>query len=499
MRSPQPLLVGAGQVVDRPADPREGKEPLALMEVAARRALDDTHAAGLVAAIDTVAVVTNVFHDYGDPATLLAERLGCAPGRRLVTTWGGNTPQSLVNHLCDEVAAGRIEVALVAGAEAVATLRALGKQGVTPSWTPPRETERPRWGDMRAGTSDLEVRHGAREAYVTFALVENAFRAARGLSFAAATAEIGAFAERAAAVAAANPYAWFRDAKSAATLTTVAPANRMVAFPYPKYLNAILEVNQGAAVIVASDAAARRLGIPADRWVHPWAGADVTEKWFLTERAAIHELAGTRRAAAALVESTGTRVDAIAHLDLYSCFPIAPRLSAATLGLDPATARPLTAAGGLPWFGGPGNNYGTHALAAMIERLRGDRSALGLVHGLGWSCTKHALAVLGGTPPPRGWQRVDTRAIQSAVDAAPAPAVVDSASGSARVETYTVVHGRDGAPERGVAIVRLADDRRTVAALPVERDVLESFERTEGVGRAGRVEHVGGRNVFDPR
>jgi acetyl-CoA C-acetyltransferase len=499
MTSPQPLLVGAGQVVDRPDDPRDGKEPLALMEIAARRAIEDAHAAGITAAIDTVAVVTNVFHDYGDPATLLADRLGCAPGRRMVTTWGGNTPQSLVNHLCDEIAAGRIDIALVAGAEAVATLRALGKQGTTPAWTPPRETDRPRWGDMRAGTSELEVRHGAREAYVTFALVENAFRAARGLSLAAATAEIAAFAERSAAIAAENPYAWFRDAKSAATLTTVAPSNRMVAFPYPKYVNAIMEVNQGAAVVVASDAAARRLGIPAERWVHPWAGADVTEKWYLTERTAIHEIPGTRSAAAALFETIGTSVDGIAHLDLYSCFPIAPRLSATTLGLDPATTRPLTVTGGLPWFGGPGNNYGTHALAAMIERLRRDRGALGLVHGLGWSCTKHALAVLGGTPPPRGWQRVDTRAIQAAVDATSAPAVVDAASGSARVETYTVVHGRDGAPERGVTIVRLADDRRTVAALPTDRDVLESFERAEGVGRTGRVAQAGDRNLFDPR
>jgi acetyl-CoA C-acetyltransferase len=232
MTTPQPLVVGAGQVVDRVStDPREGKEPLALMEIAARRALDEAGASGIADRLDTLAVVTNVFHDYGDTATLLAERLGVRPARRLVTTWGGNTPQSLVNHLCDEIAAGRSELALLAGAEAVATIRALGKAGVTPAWTPHRDTDVPRWGDMRAGTSDLESRHGAREAYVTFALIENAFRAARGLSFDAAMREIGAFAERASAIAAKNPYAWFPEAKSAATLTTVAPSNRMVAFP----------------------------------------------------------------------------------------------------------------------------------------------------------------------------------------------------------------------------------------------------------------------------
>lgn len=498
MTPPAPLLVGAGQVVDRPDDPRGGLEPLALMETAARRAADDARATGVLAAIDTVAVVTNVFHDYGDTAALLAERLGCPPGRRLVTTWGGNTPQALVSHLCDEIAADRVGLALVAGAEAVATLRGLGKLGVTPAWTPHRDTDVPRWGDMRAGVSDLESAHGAREAYVTFALVENAFRAARGQSLDAAAREIGAFAERSAAIAAANPYAWFRDAKSAATLTTVAPQNRMVAFPYPKYLNAIMDVNQGAALLLASDATARRLGISSERWVYPWAGVDVTEKWFLTERAAIAELPGTRRAGAALLEAVDRRLDDVAHLDLYSCFPIAPRLSAATLGLDPATERPLTVTGGLPWFGGPGNDYGTHALASMVERLRAEREALGLVHGLGWSCTKHALAVLGGTPPPRGWRRVDTREIQAWVDAEPAPAVVDEASGPATIETYTVVHGRDGAPERGVVFARLPGDRRTVASLPADRDVLESLERAEGVGRVGTLARAGGRNVFDP-
>src|SRR5262249_30139998 len=152
------------------------------------------------------------------------------------------------------------------------------------------------------------------EAFVTFALVENAFRAARGLSLDVAMREIGAFAARSAAVAATNPYAWFRDAKSAATLTTVAPQNRMVAFPYPKYLNAIMEVNQGAALILASEAAARRLGIDAARFVYPWAGADVTERWFLSERPALHEIAGARRAAAALLEAVDRPIASIAHL-----------------------------------------------------------------------------------------------------------------------------------------------------------------------------------------
>ncbi len=371
MTRPLPVLVGAGQITDHPDDPRQGLEPLALMEAAARRALDDAAAgAAARAAVDTVAVVTNVFHDYGDTARMLATRLGLEPARTILSTWGGNTPQSLLSHLCDEIDAGRSEVALLAGGEAFHTMRALGKGGLPTPWTPPSSLAVPRWGESRPGVTEVEARHGAREAYVSFALFENAFRAARGQSIAAQRAELGAFGERCARIAAANPYAWFRDAKDAATLTDVAPTNRMVAFPYPKYLNAIMEVNQGAALLVASAEAADRLGMPRDRRVYPWAAVDVAELWFLSDRATFHELPGMRRGAHELLAALDLAIDRVRHLDLYGCFPIAPRLSAAMLGLDPATSRPLTVTGALPWFGGPGNNYATHAIAAMMDRLR---------------------------------------------------------------------------------------------------------------------------------
>src|SRR5262249_52139886 len=461
MTRPLPVLVGAGQITDRPDDPRAGLEPLALMEGAAPRACDDAGAgARLLAAVDTVAVVTNVFHDYGDTARMLAGRLAITPRRTVLSGWGGTTPQSLLSHLCDEVAAGRIDVALLAGGEAVHTMRALGKAGLPSPWTPPSAAAVARWGETRPGVTEVESRHGAREAYVSCALFENAFSAARGQSLAGQRAELGTFAERCARIAADNPYAWFRDAKDAATLTTVSPTNRMVAFPYPKYLNAIMEVNQGAALLLASDAAARRLGVADGRLVYPWAAVDIAELWFLSDRASFHELPGMRRAAADLLTTVGLDLERIRHLDLYGCFPIAPRLSAAMLGLDPATSRPLTVTGALPWFGGPGNDYATHAIAAMAGRLRADRDGCGLVHALGWNFTKHPLAIYAGHPPERGWRRVDTGTVRERVAAQARPAVAPEPAGDGTIETYTVVHGRDGAAERGVAIGLLADGRR---------------------------------------
>jgi acetyl-CoA C-acetyltransferase len=499
MPPPVPVIAGAGQITDRPDDPRRGLEPLALMDAAARHALDDAGVArDAWGAVDTLAVVTNVFHDYGDTAAMLAARLGLRPRRTLLSTWGGNTPQSLVSHLCDEIAAGRTDVALIAGGEAFHTMRALGKAGLPSPWTPPAEVAAPRWGDPRPGTSDLESRHGLREAYVTFALYENAFRAARGQSIAQQRAELGAFAARCARVAAANEHAWFRDAKDAATLVTVGPANRMVTFPYPKYLNAIMEVNQGAALLLASEAAARRLGIPGARQVWPWAGIDVSELWFLTERADYRALPALRRAGAAVLEAIDVPVDTIRYLDLYACFPIAARLSAAMLGLDPAAARPLTVTGALPWFGGPGNNYSTHAIASVVERLRADREGTALVTAVGWNFTKHALGLYGGRPHPPGWLRAGGPRLQEELDALPHPTLALDPAGAASLETYTIVHGRDGVPERGVAVGLLDDGQRFVATLPPDSGLLAALEDEEQVGRRGTVRTADGLSTFDP-
>jgi acetyl-CoA C-acetyltransferase len=493
-----PVLIGGGQAVDKPADPTLGKEPMALIEEAARRAADDAGGgARLLAAVDTLAVVNVVCHPYGDASAMLAERIGTTPARRIDTTLGGNTPQSLVNFLSDEIVAGRTEVALIAGAEAWHTMRERGKRGLPTNWAH-RERTRPLWGDGRPGMSDLEARHGAARPIDTYPLYENAFRAARGLSIAAHHRELAEFGARCSAIAARNPYAWFTDAKSAAEIGTVTPQNRMVGFPYPKFMNAIIEVNQGAALLLASDGAARRLGIPPARWVYPWAGVDVTELWYVQDRRDYTSLPGLQRAFGLLLGAAGAGIEQIAHLDLYSCFPIAPRLSATMLGLAPDTERPLTLVGALPWFGGPGNNFTTHAIAAMVDCLRSEPASLGLVHALGWNMTKHAAAVYGGTPPPKGWRRAGGSDLQAWVDALPRPAIADAPSGPATIETYTVAHGRDGGPERAVVVGRLDDGRRFLAATPRDRALLEAMEREEQVGRRGSVTPGERTNVFTP-
>ena len=56
---------------------------------------------------------------------------------------------------------------------------------------------------------------------------------------------------------------------------------------------------------------------------------------------------------------------------------------------------------GLPYHGGPGNNYSTHAIACMVERLRARPGASGVVTGVGWYLTKHSVGVYSSAPAER--------------------------------------------------------------------------------------------------
>src|SRR5438067_2258260 len=174
--------------------------------------------------------------------------------------------------------------------------------------------------------------------------------------------------------------------------------------------------------LVAGAEAARASGVPQDRWVFPWSGADAHDHWFVSERADLHSSPAIRLAGQAALELAGAGIDDIAHVDLYSCFPSAVQIGAAELGLGlDEPDRPLTVTGGLSFAGGPGNNYAMHSIAAMVDVLRADPGAKGLVTALGWYITKHSVGVYSTEPPPKGFGHARP---QDEVDALPRRAPV---------------------------------------------------------------------------
>ncbi|HEV8573105.1 MAG TPA: acetyl-CoA acetyltransferase [Dehalococcoidia bacterium] len=493
-----PVIVGVGQFTNHPKTLDDTVEPLDMMERVAREAEKDAGAGGVLAKVDSVQVVNIMSWSYADAPGALGERVGAEPRHTVYPPVGGETPQRFVNETAQAIVEGRINIALLAGAEALESRRLARKLGAQLSWSD-RATPQQLDGDNRPGFNEVEARHGATMPTRVYPLFENAIRAHLGLSVDDHQRRLGELCSRFAGVAAENPYAWFPQARTPEEIATVRPDNRMVGFPYPKLMNAIIETDQAAAVIMTSTQTARELGIPEDRCVHLHGCGDAVDKWFVSERVNYHASPAIRSATHRALGMAGIDADDVAMFDLYSCFPSAVQLGLDALGLSPDDARPLTVTGGLPYAGGPGNNYVMHSIASSVQRLREAPGEYGLVTGLGWFATKHSAGVYGARPPEGAWRRMGPAVDQREVDGMESPPFVEQAEGNATVETYTVIFNREGEPEQGIVIGRLENGAgaRFFANTPPDRELMLAMTREEFVGARGTVRSDDGRNMFE--
>jgi acetyl-CoA C-acetyltransferase len=184
-------------------------------------------------------------------------------------------------------------------------------------------------------------------------------------------------------------------------------------------------------------------------------------------------------------------------IDLYSCFPVAVEVGAEELGLSLDDPRGLTVTGGLPYAGGPGNNYVMHSVAVMHRKLREKPGANGLITGNGWYLTKQSTGIYSTRRPDRPFERQDPAVIQRQIDALPHPDVIETPQGRGTIETYTVVHKREG-PFMAIVIGRDSNGRRFAANTPDDPATLAGLEAVEQVGRTGVLTQRGDLNLFTP-
>ena len=300
------------------------------------------------------------------------------------------------------ILAGDLDLGLIVGAEALATVRQLKKAGERPQWSYKPDERRPFPLDVPFHPS--EITHAIYEAFLTFALFDNARRAHLGTSLADHQRALGELLSPLTEVAASSPHAWFPIARTPSEISEPRPDNRMVSFPYTKLMTAIMDVDMAAAVVVASSAKADELGVPADQRIYLRGWGYAQDPNHVAAHPDLWRSPAMAAASKAALGGAGIGIDDVAHMDLYSCFASSVAFALDALGLDtkefsaPSTGRSVTVTGGLPYHGGPGSNYMTHSLAAMTERLRSDPGSFGLVSGVGMHMVKHAYGLWSTTP-----------------------------------------------------------------------------------------------------
>ncbi|OBH04777.1 acetyl-CoA acetyltransferase [Mycobacterium sp. E2699] len=451
-----PVVVGVGQAAERIDDPGyRAMSPVELAAAAASAALADcgADAGSVAAAVDTVAGVRQ-FEISGPVASAVlgrsnnyprsvAKRVGAEPARAILEIVGGQGPQHLISELAAEIAAGGSRVALIFGSDATSTLRRFAKADDKPDFT---ETVDGDLEDRGTGIEKLISRytviHGLTSAPIQYGLLENARRAGTGLGPAQYRRRMGELFAPFTKIAASNPF---------------------------------------AAALLMSVEAARRLGVPEENWVYLHGHADLEEQPLL-ERPDLGHAPSAVMAVREALGMAGIGVDDVATFDLYSCFPVPVFNICDGMGIAPDDPRGLTLTGGLPFFGGAGNNYSMHAVAETIVQMRSMPGQFGLVGANGGILSKYSVGVYSTTPVE--WTPDRNARLQSQVAGLPTQAVVEAADGCGTVETYTV--RRDDGRPTGIVIGRLDDGSRFLSTTE-DDELIALLIEGDPLGQAVRV------------
>jgi acetyl-CoA C-acetyltransferase len=458
-----PVIVGVGEIVDRAKEITDGLEPLTLLEQALKRAEADS-GAKLLGEIQSLDVVNFLSWRYRDPEKQLGARLGIAPAHLYYGPVGGESPIRYLHEAAQRIARGECSVAAVCGAEAQSSATKAERAGVALPWTPfAHDVEEPKRG--AAFQKPMAVKLGVFRPVTVYPFYEAASSAHWGQSPREAMAESGELWSRYSEAALHNPNAWLKRHFAPEEITTPSPDNRLIAWPYTKLMVANPTVNMGAGVLLTSLAKAREAGIAEDRLIYPWGGASAEEPRDYLLRDQFFEGHPQNAVLNAVMDLAGGDGKAFDAIELYSCFPCVPKMARRTLGLGADVQTTVT--GGLTFFGAPLNTYMTHAACAMVRNLRSG-TKLGLLYGQGGFVTKHHALVLSRQPPREALAQ-DT-SVQAEADRrkGAVPDFVTEASGKGKVESFTVIYGRNGDVEHGVVMLRTPENARALARVPAQ-------------------------------
>ncbi|NIJ38555.1 acetyl-CoA C-acetyltransferase [Sphingopyxis panaciterrae] len=479
-----PVIIGVGQVNDRPDDPDQGLDSLGLMVAALTVAAKD---AGVpLAQLDSLAIVDQIsFHHLGKLCEPLAAAIGATPAINYQSPAPhGDTPVRLLNEAANRIGAGEVKLAAVVGAEALRTAAgraAKAASGEDKSYNAVRKVATRR-------EPDYAQLHGLAAPVDVYPLYENATRAAWGQSLAEAQFESAKIWSRFSEVAAANDGAWIRQPASPDDILRVDERNRPIAFPYSKLMVANASVNQGAGFIVASLAEARRRGIAEDRLVYVGMGAAAKEPPSILHRDGYDGSVSMETSINHTLELNAMTVQDFDFVELYSCFPCVPKMARRILGWP--WDRPASVFGGLTFGGGPIANYMSHAIVSMTQKLRSE-GRYGFLFANGGFATDNHCIILGNRPIAAASfpQDFDYQA-EAEAKRGPVPELAQDYAGAATIESYTIFYGRDGNPKAGVVVARTPEGARTLAHIDVGDAAMLGFltdGSQEPVGAEGQI------------
>ena len=492
-----PVIIGVGEYTNRPKDHSQALNVYDLIYTAIKKAANDSNIRNILKGVDTLFMVNSFSLNDDDPPGKLSQIANLNPKKKAYTWIGASAPQWYVNQLRERLLSGKSKIGLICGGEALYSKKLINKANKTASnrWDFPAKHP---WmaGDLRDPVSERELKYGLMLPLHIYPLFENALRYSEGLSVSEHKNELAYFCASMSSVAEKNPNSWFRVKRKVEEILDPSDQGRVVAWPYTKLMCSIMEVDQAAALLMTTAKTAKELGVPGEKWIYQLGGGDAYDIWYVSERINFHESPSVRAASSKALKEANLSISDINYFDLYSCFPCAIRMTRNMLGISKNDPRPLTVTGGMPYFGGPGNNYALHSICQMVKKLRKNPTDYGLVQALSWFISKHSVGIYSGKPGKSPCKILSNTSYQTELDKLKGPKILDEASGPATVETFTIFHDKCGQPVNCVIIGRNEDNHRFISKFQANSSELSSIAELEIIGEKGNV-HVENRmNIF---
>ncbi|KAH9256023.1 hypothetical protein BASA81_005799 [Batrachochytrium salamandrivorans] len=505
-----PCVAGVATITDKPGKFQTPSEFFSELVI---RAVQDAgfapkQIAHLVTDVVTIRMQPeNMGVGYKNLAHQVSKRAGVwnPSCRYYKTSNGGDTPQKLVNQFSNKIALGESKICILVGGELLDTFIKLAtKTQSQPEWGSEFEEQDEAvpeclaLGNFTPEVNDLERRNRLTAPKEMYAMMDQASRQEKR-SFSNAFEENAKLFDALNLVASNQPpgVSWFPTRRTSMDIATPSKTNRWVSFPYTKYMNSVIQVNQGACIVLIAEEVLMSLS-SLPRPIFLRGGGECVEPGFcVSERPQMYTSFGMMESINAALAHAGVKSAKmeIQEFDLYSCFPIALRVAKEHLGLDNYSK--LTVTGGLPFYGGAGNAYTLCSIAFMVQTLRNKQQphSLGLVNGNGWFMTKHSCGIYSNTKTQ--WiQPEDPMLIQQRANAK-AGALVPlelNPNGTGRIESYIV-----DSDKRVVAFGRMISSGKRFLASYSGVD-LNKFREWDAFGMEVEVSTPGGEkpNQFTP-
>lgn len=472
-----PILVCFASLQQKTTDLSQSDEATTLMSNASINAANSVNCPELLKQCERIYVPEGMWA-YKDPARIVAENIQAANATSVFAKIG-ITQQTLMGEACQRIKDGKESIILVSGGEAKFRQLQATIQNVDISDT--TQTDDVEADVVMQPSAELwlleETTAGLGMPVSYYSVMESAYRCAKGQSIDDNRDKLAEIYHHFSKAAAVNSHAWKQEEISAEYIRNASEKNPMLSFPYTKLHNTSWNVNQACAMFFTSVEKAQELGIDESHWIYPHVSSENNAMLAVAQRPDIHRSIGAEKSAQAALAHTGLTANDINIVDLYSCFPVAVEMYADAFGLTDTSNFSCT--GGMPFAGGPLNNYALQAACRVFELLHEDENAIGLTSSVSGLITKQGFGLWSKKAPSQPFALID---VSDEVLAEEKPLdVIGTYHGEAVITGYTITYHK-GQPQRAIAICDLPDGRRTVSHSD-NPELMATIEASEFVGK----------------